>query len=690
MIKHRNERKIRNTEYASQGSCTDIYLRYVTGGRFIYINDKNIYHVAISFCRKPRCRHPVFVFLRDVNCVIQSYYTMPSHSPIVSIYRRSAFLLIFWMIYWYASKCIFLAYQFPKTAGLSAGEIFQSFVYGSRLDLSMTAYVLALHFLLAGILFFSARASAVAGRWLQYISIVLFSIIQFANLELYRNWGFHIDTTPLLYIGTPKEMMASVPMIYGIGLVVGAGLWSWLFIALYRRFVDRGEAPVASLRWFWSPVLVISAASMFIPIRGGIGIVALNAGSGYFSQKIYANHLTVNPVWNFEYSISKLDDLANPHVYMADSTAVSIASRLRYDTRQAGSLLKTAHPNIVFIVLESFTAKVVGAVGGEPEVTPQLNALAKEGILFTNTYTTSDRSDKGLVAIFSGVPALPTLSMNKFPQKTERFTSLVRPFTDKGYSSAFYYGGNVNFANLKSYLMNVGFNRFTTMDDFPSSDYNSKWGVHDHLMFQRFADDLSTAKAPFFSVMFTLSSHEPFDVPLSPARFAGSEENQFRNSVYYADSCLGDFFRTVRKMPLWDSTLFIVLADHGSRHPGASEQTDIVKYRIPMLWLGGALASAPHTEAKLCSQTDIAASLLAQVGMPSGEFQFSNNIFSPAYPGMAFFAYNNGFGMMSGPIQQIRDNRSGQYYRNTGAQTAQDSSLGLAYLQSVWLYFMDK
>ncbi len=612
---------------------------------------------------------------------------MSTQPSISAIYRRAAYILIFWMLYWYASKFLFLIYQLGKTASLDAGDIAQAFWYGSRLDLSMSSYFIALYFLLSGLLFFSANVASAVTRWVQYILIGLSSAIIFGNLELYRNWGFHIDTTPLLYIGTPKEMMSSVPPKISLALLAGATIWTWAFIFLYKKIIDR---PVPKLRWYWAPLLIVSAAAMFIPIRGGIGIVPLNAGSGYFSEKAYANHLSVNPVWNFQYSISKLDDLADAHIYMSNSEAISLMSRMHFPAQPNEKLLRVAHPNIVFIVLESFTSKLVGASGGEPDVTPQLNALAKEGIFFPNTYSTADRSDKGLVAIFSGVPALPTLSMNKFPQKTEKFSSLVRKFTGQGYSSAFYYGGNVNFANLKSYLMNVGFGQLTTMDDFPSSDYNSKWGVHDHLMFERYADGLETAKSPFFRAFFTLSSHEPYDVPLDPARFSGTETDKFRNSVYYTDSCLGAFFQRVKQMPLWDSTLFIVLADHGSRHPGESELTAAIKYRIPMLWLGGALASAPRVDEKLCSQTDIAASLLSQMDMQHDEFTFSNNIFSDQYPGFAFYSYNNGFGLMTGDITQIRDNRSGQYYQNTGSHTAEDSLLGLAYLQNIWLYFIDK
>lgn len=608
-------------------------------------------------------------------------------SGIVNVYRRAALLLAFWMLYWYSSKCLFLAYQWGRSSSLSAGEIIQSFWYGSRLDISMSSYFIALYFLFAGLFFFSEKLSSVVARWVQYIFIGISSIIIFTNFELYRNWGFHIDSTPLLYITTPKEMFASVPLVLGFFLVVGAGLWTWAFIALHRRFVDT---PLPSVPWYWAPVLIVSAAAMFIPIRGGIGIVPLNAGSGYFSEKAYANHVSVNPLWNFQYSISKLGDLSDAHIYMEDSAARDISSQLQYPVLPTEQVFKIEHPNIVFIVLESFTAKLVGAVGGEPNVTPQLNALAKESLLFSNMYSTADRSDKGLVAIFSGVPALPTLSMNKFPQKTERFSSLVRAFTDRGYSSAFYYGGNINFANLKSYLMNVGFGSFVTIDDFPSSDYNSKWGVHDHLMFDRYADDIETAKSPFFRTLFTLSSHEPYDVPLRSAKFEGTETDKFRNSVYYTDSCLGDFFRKVKQMPLWDSTVFILLADHGSRHPGESELADADKYHIPMLWLGGALAAAPVEITKQCGQTDIAASLLAQFGLASGEFEFSNNIFSSQYPGMAFYSYNNGFGFMAGDIIQQRDNRSSKYSQQTGALNATDSVLGLAYLQNIWLYFMDK
>jgi len=612
---------------------------------------------------------------------------MAKRKSILHIYLFSTKLFLFWIAYYLAGKIIFLGYQTDKSAELSFGEIATAIFRGLRLDISMASYLVALGFALSALLLFIPRILKKSIDWAHYIFITLFSFLQVANLELYRNWGFHIDTSPLLYIDTPKEMLASVPLFNTLMLVFFASILSAISIFSYKRFVSN--KPLPPVQWYWSPLLLLSAGLMFIPIRGGFGIIALNSGSVYFSNKQFANHVAVNPIWNFQYSISKYSRLSKSHRYMPDSSAKAIFNNWNIQGGEITQLLQNQHPNIAIIVLESFTSKIVGAVGGENNVTPHLNALAKESVLFTNLYSTADRSDKGLVAIFSGIPALPTLSMNKFPQKTIQFPSLVKPFNQHGYANTFYYGGNINFANLKSYLMNVGFENFVTMNDFTSDKYGAKWGVHDQFMFDKFYTDLTATKQPFFKAFFTLSCHEPFDVPMKD-KFSGTEENKFRNAAYYTDSCLGAFFDKIKSEPVWDSTLFILIADHGSRLPNKDELSSPTKYQIPMLWLGGALRAKDTVISTYMSQHDVVATLLGQLPIAPPELPFSRNALSANYKAFGFYTYNNGFGFVTDSIKQVRDNTSGTYYKQEGCASQKDSLAGLAYLQNVWLYFMSK
>jgi phosphoglycerol transferase MdoB-like AlkP superfamily enzyme len=290
-------------------------------------------------------------------------------------------------------------------------------------------------------------------------------------------------------------------------------------------------------------------------------------------------------------------------------------------------IINTDKPNVVIIILESFTSKIIGVLGGRPEVTPNFNKLSHEGILFDNFYASGDRSDKGIVAILSGYPAQPTSSIIKFPQKTQNLPYLSHTLAKMDYSTNFYYGGDINFANMRSYFANGGFNT-VTKNDFNKSDCNSKWGVHDHIMFNKLLDDIDKENQKFFKVFFTLSSHEPFDVPMKTVINGDDEDNKFLNSAYYTDSCIGNFFENAQKRAWWKNTIFILVADHGVRLPDNTAINSVLKFKIPMLFLGGALKKQDTVIHTYGSQIDIPKTLLTQMGIKNDKYRFSKNLLS--------------------------------------------------------------
>nr|WP_236668973.1 LTA synthase family protein [Hymenobacter rubidus] len=342
---------------------------------------------------------------------------------------------------------------------------------------------------------------------------------------------------------------------------------------------------------------------------------------------------------------------------MADSTArrlvagvypLAVGAPARPDS--SALLLAETRPNVLFIILESFTAKLVGSVGGERGVTPNLDSLARTGVLFPNIYAAGDRSQKGLVSLLSGYPNQPTTSIIKFPRKTEHLPHLCRALAAAGYRSSYYYGGELAFANMKSYLQTAGYEHLTERNDFSVGEQNSKWGAHDGVLFDRILNDLRAAQPkPFFVTAFTLSSHEPFDVPMK-TKFPGkSETAQFRNSVYYTDQALGKFLREARQKPWYAHTLLVLVADHGHRLPGDTPHDWPVGFHIPLVLAGGALQPAARGRVVpvIGSQTDVAATLLRQLGLPAQAFTWSRDLLAPHAVPFAYYCYNNGFGTVA-------------------------------------------
>ena len=311
-------------------------------------------------------------------------------------------------------------------------------------------------------------------------------------------------------------------------------------------------------------------------------------------------------------------------------------------------------------------------------------------MLFTNIYAAGDRSEKGLVALLSGYPTQTTTSIIFEPTKTERLPHMQDFLKKDGYHSSYYYGGEPEFANIKSYVLNSGYQKLVSKMDFSSNDYNSKWGVHDHILLNRLKEDLSKEKQPFFATLFTLSSHEPFEIPI-PTKFAGNDETtEFKNSIFYTDQAIGNFITEAKKQSWWDSTLIIMVADHGHRLPGEDPIYVPSKFRIPLILTGGALRKRHVVDSTIGSQTDIAATVLQEMGFETDRFIWSKNLLDRNASQFAFYIFNDGFGFVTSSGTVAFDNVSKkEIYRDPAVTDAQVTT-GKAYMQMSFEDFLNK
>ncbi len=553
---------------------------------------------------------------------------------------------LFWIAFFVVIRLFFVIYNIRLTSGLDFGTVLGTFGHGLKLDLSMGGYLVGVMLLVMMLTFWcKGRVTAAIANPVAICFIVIFSLIGICDCELYRNWGFRMDCTVLAYLKTPKEAAASTPIWLTALFMVWIAAFAWGCIKIYIKLIGKPLRQLEPARWYTLPVLMFVSALCVIPIRGGVGIAPIRTGTVYFSSHPYANHAAVNVQWNFCNSLRYINNARTPN-FMPQAKADSLTAQMLKSGNERVNLLKTNRPNILIMVMESFTAKAVGCVGGMLGVTPNLDSLARTGVLFSNCYANGDRSDKGLICILSGYPAQPTTSIVKLTEKAQKLPHLSQKLHAEGYQSSFYYGGDIDFANLKSYFITGNYGRTVTMDEFSRRDMNSKWGAHDHVVLNRWHSDICAMQPPFFSALFTLSSHEPFEVPHT-SQFTGSdEESLFLNSVHYTDSCIGDFVRRASAEPWWDSTLIILIADHGSRHPGNSPIHVPEKFHIPMIWLGGALDTTGIIVDKYMNQCDLPLLLCNQLEVDGGDFTFSKDVLTGS-PEFAIYAYNNGYGFVT-------------------------------------------
>jgi len=516
---------------------------------------------------------------------------------------------------------------------------------------------------------------------ISYPLIVILSALLLGDTNLYSYWGRHMDGEAIGFLKTPAIVMASLRWYEMVVFFLALGGSSTFFIFLYNKLV-RVPIPTSSnffawKRWFIQiGIVMFSGAILILPIRGSIGVAPINTGVAYFSAYRFANHAAINPLWNLAYSMKRLDVTKKSYKFMDNNQAEAIFQQMMQESGNYPKLLNQDQPNIVVILLESFAAHTIEALGGNP-VTPNFNKLVPEGVLFSNLYAAANRSDKGLVATLTGYQVLPSYSIIRFPDKTQSLQFLPKILKENGYNNLSYmYGGDIKFKNMNSFVTQAGFEEVISIDDFPDEFQGEKWGVHDQYTFDRLFEQMKESSEPYFKFFFTLSSHEPFDVPMDRVH-----KNDYHNSIHYTDKCLGEFFSKVKADGLWDKTLFILIADHGVG--GAEKFTIDTKQhnRIPMLWTGGALNKKDTVVSKVASQTDMVQTLLKQLDIHNDEFMFSKNILDHTSAGFAFFDYSDAFGYVEDDHFQIYDNRIKRFLRMEGTKSKLDSLKGKAYLQ---------
>lgn len=601
--------------------------------------------------------------------------------------------LVFWLFYFVIIRAVFITYHGKPFAEEDSGTILATFVHGFRMDLSMAAYFCLFPFLLISLAVFGIQVQKLLTviRYYTYFLLGILSFLTVVDMELFSFWGYRLDGTPLKYLNTPGEMLASSLSSPWYILIPVMVLLFMVSIYMYRKLLhtlpyetlQSGKMPAVSFG-----VLSFVIALLVVPIRGGFQQIPMNESTVYFSSSNLVNQATVNFPWSFVHSLlEKSYSDENPYEYGDDVTAAKLVKELYTNGADTASYLSdTSKTNVLIILWESFTAKA-----DVDSVTPEFNKLKKEGLFFSNLYGTGDRSDKGIVGVLSGYPALPVPSIILNPNKSLKLPSLTGNFVSRGYNSAFYYGGELAFANMNTYLTQHNFKRMVSIQNFDKKDMNSKWGAHDEVVFRRLRTELDTMKPPFFSMIFTLSSHEPFEIPTEP-KFKGMEkETMFLNSLHYTDQCLGNFIREAEKTSWWKNTLVIVIADHGHVLPGsyyASHKRS--EFKIPMLWLGGALTKKNLVIDKIASQTDLAATLNAAFGRKDSSFTFSRNILSPNYQQSAYYAFNDGFGFVTPEGYFLYDNISKTIIDQEGAVSEQMILQGKAFQQMTYRDYLNK
>ena len=519
-------------------------------------------------------------------------------------------------------------------------DMLQVLGHGLSLDMSTSLYILIIPFLLT-ILSLWINLSRWIFRGYYIIIAIILSLAFVTDTSLYEFWLFKLDASCLQYLETPTEAMASVSMVYILFRIICVLVIATLFYWIYDKLTTQSQKLTAqSQKLIATLVAILLIPLIIIGIRGGLDESTTNIGQVYFSQNQFLNHSAVNPVFSFIASFEKTASNNVSYRFMDDDECQHIVSEL-YHTQSIGSdtLLTTQTPNIIVILLESCGGQFT-EISGRTDITPNLNRLAREGIYFTNCYANSWRTDRGIVCTLSGYPSFPTISVMKIPSKSRTLPNIARTLQDeRGYTTHYLYGGDINFTNMRSYIVSGGFAALTWKNDYTKDEQETaKWGVRDDITFETLYQLTTTMSQPYLIGYSTLSSHSPWDVPIHHF------DDEVLNAFYYLDQCVGNFIERLRKSDAWDNTLVVMLPDHGIVYNGLDESNPLLNH-IPMIWVGGAV-KAPKRIEQICNQTDLPATLLGQLGINHDTYIFSRDVLSKTYTKpVAIHTYDDGFTM---------------------------------------------
>ena len=522
-----------------------------------------------------------------------------------------------------AAKVVFMLANAEGHA-FSASDVVSVITHGLSLDLSTALYLLIIPFLVTVVSYWWDGKVLVKILRVYYCLIAIALIMAFvADTSLYPFWGFKLDASCLQYLETPAEARASVSGPYLTIRLVIIILGAILIYLLYHRIPLWKKQPANRNGSALTNLLLIPV--FIIGIRGGLDESTTNVGQVYFSQNQFLNHAAVNPVFSFISSFEKSTNDIIVYNYMSEQECCDLTDSLFFThSNNIDTLLTTKRPNILLIVMESCGGQFT-SIGGHEEITPNLNQFLTEGVSFSECYANSWRTDKGMVSILSGYPSFPVTSVMKIPEKSRKMPSIAHSLHKVGYKNTFYYGGDINFTNMRSYVMGSGYDLLRWKADYSLKDQSTcKWGVKDEIMFQSVLEDIKAEKSQhWMKTLLTLSSHEPWDVPTHELN------DEVYNAFNYLDQCIGKFINKLRQMPAWNDLLVIILPDHGYRYRGINETTRLYNH-IPLLWIGGAVRQ-PKVITPLCNQSDLAATLLGQMDISHNEYRFSRDVTSSDY-----------------------------------------------------------
>ena len=562
----------------------------------------------------------------------------------IRIFKRIAILALCYLAVLLASRLLLVGIYWDRVSPTDGLGII--LLQGFRFDLILVGMIFG-PVCIVKPWFHTAAILRRIGGWLLPVYLGVFTALAFFVEASTSSFIAEFDTRPnyvfVEYLTHPAEVFATVFGTQPLELIGFTVIAVLLVVAVtrYLRNDPHADQPLSIVSCVVAtPLIAIISVGM---VRSTLDHRPVNASVAVFSHDSMVNKLPLNSPYTLIYAIYEKNrhadrekirygtmnddevlDIILAEAGIKTSETTNAASPTLH--HQPASLERERPLNLVIILEESIGAGFVGHLGGK-DLTPELDKLADEGIVFEELYATGLRSVRGIEAVITGFTPRPQLSVVKLNETQTNFFTLASLLERNGYETSFIYGGESHFDNMKRFFMNNGFQTVVDENDYDQPAFVGSWGVSDEDLFDRAHETFSQAgEQPFFSLVFTSSNHSPFDIP--DGRVSESEYGPLETAINYADYALGRYIDMARESSYWDNTVFLVVADHSVRVIGGT-LVPVERFRIPGVILGGTIERRRITG--ISSQIDLLPTLLSLIGLSTEHPGIGRDLTLPDY-----------------------------------------------------------
>jgi phosphoglycerol transferase MdoB-like AlkP superfamily enzyme len=515
-------------------------------------------------------------------------------------FRRCMFALLFLT----SCRILFIIYLFPYLNGAPNAQLPAVFLTGVLFDIQALAIFLSVFHLLSLLPFDpNHKRQQIILKFLFMTGLGLMILLNFIDMEFFKIKTRRSGIELFQLVSDKSNPVMSYIYNYwwlSVGFIVA--------MILVFRFYPKQRVSASRPR---PTYILVSFLLMF-------SVLFIGARGGFYTRPFRSFDAArfVDPRWvpaaiNSPTQLITSVSSAVPQKlsYMSDRECQDIVNPVK---RNANVLKTKAKPNLVLIILESFGRDYCGFLNKEDRFTPFLDQLSKESMVFVNAYSNGTTSIESIPAIFASIPSLlevPYINSN-FQNNDVRGAHYY--LSRNGYDCSFYYGAENGSMGFDNFLLISGRTDYSGRNEYPSpvSDYDGHWGIWDEPYLNYFAGELSRRKKPFFSTVFTLTSHDPYRIPDSYKDVFRKGDLPIHETIGYADHALRQFFEKARRQPWFDNTIFIITGDHPSHSQNEYYYTPTGKYEIPMLIYAPKLIPAGINDSSTVSHLDIMPTLL--------------------------------------------------------------------------------